>query len=308
MEYSEAIAAMFQPSPPDAVAQPTVNASPARRFRDAIEPIAMHAVWSRATNHRLAGLGLNFLSGYVWGRAAALGEPEPGVVVSSFAVFEPTMIEAFYDEGREACDRDTLLAARTESTVASLTDVFARAKGGGGVSGDLEGIADAVQSAVESADGTGRPLFSGLMGMPWPRGAIGRLWHGCEAAREHRGDSHVAVCVERGLGPVEMNILTELWVGMPLGSYSGTRGWSQESINESADGLRSRGLVVDDGLSPEGRALRDEIEEVTDRLEQPIIDSLGNGVDAFIDQLASWSMVCIAAEAFPPDVYKRAAG
>ena len=36
----------------------------------------MHPVWARATNERLAELGLDFLTGYVWGRAAALGEPD----------------------------------------------------------------------------------------------------------------------------------------------------------------------------------------------------------------------------------------
>ena len=60
------------------VPAPVVGAGPARRLRDAIEPIAMHAVWARRTNERLAGLGLDFLGGYVWGRAAALGEPDAG--------------------------------------------------------------------------------------------------------------------------------------------------------------------------------------------------------------------------------------
>ncbi|MGH1491951.1 MAG: SCO6745 family protein [Acidimicrobiales bacterium] len=308
MDYSDAIAAMFQPSPEGAIASPTEDASPARRFRDAIEPIAMHAVWSRATNESLAGLGLNFLSGYVWGRAAALGEPEPGAVVSSFAVFEPAMIQGVYNEGREACDRETLLATRTESTVASLTEVFGRAKRNAGVSGDLEGVANALQSAVEAGDGTGRPLYSGLMSRPWPGSAIGRLWHASEIAREHRGDSHVAVCVERGLGPIEMNVLTELWVGMPLGSYTASRGWSPESIAEAADGLRGRGLLDGDQLSAEGQAFRQDIEAATDRLEQPIIDAFGGDFDAVVDQLAMWSEECIAAEAFPPDVFKRAAG
>ena len=31
----------------------------------------------------------------------------------------------------------------------------------------------------------------------------------------HRGDSHVAAAAAAGLDPVELNILTELWIGMP---------------------------------------------------------------------------------------------
>ena len=41
----------------------------------------MHPVWSRTTNEAQAALGLDFFSGYAWGRAAALGEPAPAVVV-----------------------------------------------------------------------------------------------------------------------------------------------------------------------------------------------------------------------------------
>ena len=102
MEYDAVVAAFFEPSLAGVVPGPVVRGSGPRRLRDAIEPIAMHSVWSRATNERLAGLGLDFLSGYVWGRAAALGEPDPGVVVAAFAVFEPSMIVATYEQGARA--------------------------------------------------------------------------------------------------------------------------------------------------------------------------------------------------------------
>lgn len=301
MNYDEVVAAMFQPSPPDAVAEPTVGASTARRLRDAFEPIAMHSVWSRQTCERLADLGLDFFGSYVWGRAAALGDPDVGVVVASFAVFSPDLIGAVYGLAHAACPRDVLLAERRQATVASL----AAALDGE----DVSGVADALAAAVGAADGTGRPLFSGLRSQPWPDDPIGRLWRACELAREHRGDSHVAACVVRGLDPVEMNVLTELWVGMPLGSYSATRGWSPDQIATAVDRLTHLGSLDDDGrLTAAGRAVRDDIEAVTDAMEQSIVDALGDDVDAIIDQLDAWSARCIAAGAFPPDVFKRAAG
>ena len=173
---------------------------------------------------------------------------------------------------------------------------------------DVSTVADALQGAVAAADVTGRQLFGGLTSQPWPDEPIGRLWHACELAREHRGDSHVAVCVERGLGPVEMNILTELWVGMPLGSYTSTRGWSQDQIGRSVARLQASGLVDQELLSPHGQRLRDEIEAATDRLEQPVVEALGSDSAAFIDQLDAWSQRCIDGKAFPPNVFKRAAG
>src|SRR5204863_3427781 len=121
-------------------------------------------------------------------------------------------------------------------------------------------------TAVAGADGTGRPLFSGLRRQAWPDGAIGRLWRSCELLREHRGDGHVAACIVRGLTPVEMNIMTELWVGMPLGSYTATRGWSAEQIDRAVEALVRRRWLADDGLTVDGTAVRAEIEATTDAM------------------------------------------
>ena len=307
MDYADAVASFALPTPsPVPIPTPTVDASPARRFRDAIEPIAMHSVWSRVTNERLAGLGLNFLTGYVWGRAAALGHPEPGVVVSAFAVFDPVLITAVYAEGRAAVGRDEMLAARAESTVASLTDVL------GDSIGDIEvsRIADTLRSAVSSLSGMGRPLFSGLCDQEWPTSPVGVVWRACELAREHRGDGHIAVCLSEGLDPVKTNVLTELFVGFPLGSYSASRGWSPEQIAEAADDLRAAGLLDDDGLTAAGLEYRREIEARTDDLDQPLIDAINalGGVESLLEPLASWSERCVSVGAFPPDPSKRAAG
>ena len=86
MKYDEVIAAAFDPSPEGVEPKPTLDASPARRLRDALEPIAMHSVWSRQVNERLSGLGHDFMTGYVCCRAALMGTPDPGVVAAAFAV------------------------------------------------------------------------------------------------------------------------------------------------------------------------------------------------------------------------------
>ena len=300
VDYDAVVEVFFQPSAPGIVPAPVVAASPARRLRDAIEPIAMHSVWSRRTNERLHGLRLDFLGGYVWGRAAALGEPDPGVVVSSFAVFEPGMLTATYEQARAACPREEMMAARAEATIASLGETLTDA--------GVAPIADRLAAAVSSADATGRPLFAGLVRQAWPDEPFGRLWRACELLREHRGDSHVAACIADGLDPIAMNVLTELWLGMPLGSYSATRGWSGERIEATAAALREAGLLAGDRLSPAGRAHRDGLEATTDAMEQPIVDALGADLDAVTAQLDEWSATCVARGAFPPDAFKRAAG
>ena len=260
----------------------------------------MHSVWCRTTNQAQAGLGLDFMTGYVMGRAALMGTPEPGVVAATFAVFEPAMVQGAYQAARGLCDRNELWATRTSSTIASLTEVLAGA--------DVAAVADALQDAVSDAPLPGRPLFAGLISQEWPSDPVGRLWRACELAREHRGDSHVAVCIANGLDAVEMNILTELWVGMPLGSYTASRGWSPEQIAATAEGMRQKDWLEGDQLSEEGAAFRGAIEEDTDMLGQSIIDALGDSFDSIVADLETWSQLCIDAKAFPPDVFKRAAG
>ncbi|MEO5710294.1 MAG: hypothetical protein ABIQ59_10785, partial [Nocardioidaceae bacterium] len=90
MDYSDVIAAAFVTQPEGTPVPEVVAAgSPARRLRDACEPVAMHAVWSAGTNAALAAHGLDFLSSYIGGRATCLGQPVGAVVASAFAWFEP---------------------------------------------------------------------------------------------------------------------------------------------------------------------------------------------------------------------------
>ena len=301
MDYTEMVAAFFAPRPegtPLPVA--VVEGSPARRLRDACEPVATHAVWNRTTNERLAQLGLDFLTSYVGGRGAYLGDPTGAVVAAAFAWFEPGLVTTLWEAARSAVAHDRLVVARDESTIASLRDILA---------GDDPGeVADLLTDAAEPADGMGRPLFSGRRADGRPADPVHRLWWACGLIREHRGDSHVAAVAAAGLTAVEMNVLTELWIGMPLLSYTSTRGWPPEQMQRAVDGLENRGWVRDGALTGKGRARRLIIEERTDAQEQAIVAALGDRLDEICDRLNDWGQRCIDAGAFPPDILKRAAG
>jgi hypothetical protein len=304
MDYDDAVATFASPRPAGTPLPEVVGAGgPARRLRDACEPLAMHALWNRRTNERLAALGLDFLTGYVWGRAASLGEPSPPVVAAVFAWFEPGLLAGLYETARTAVPRERLLTVRDAATAASLAEVLA-----GDDPEEVAEVADLLADAVERADGTGRPLFSGLRGRGRPGDPYQRLWWACDLVREHRGDSHVAVANTAGLGPVEMNVLTECWIGMPLLSYTATRGWPEAAMSAAVDGLEARGWLRDGALTDAGRAARVGIEDRTDAAEQPIAAALGDRLDEVVARLDGWSERCIAAGAFPADTLKRAAG
>ena len=280
--------------------EPVRRARPARRLRDSFEPIAMHNVGHRETLDRAGAPALDRFAGYVWGRAAPMGEPTAAVVVAAFGVFEPELIAAAYERGRSGVGREALLTAQADATAASLRSVL------GDV--DVSPAVTALRRGVEAADGTGRALFSGLRSLSWPDDPATQLWRACNLLREHRGDSHLAASVSAGLDPVAMNILTELWLGMPLGPYTATRGWSELRIAATATELEQRGLIASGALTDAGRQFRGDIEERTDAMEQRIVQAIGDDFEALVAQLQGWSNLCIAANTFTSDVYKRAAG
>ena len=281
---------------PEAVA----TAGPARRLRDACEPVAMHAVWSPLVRDRLTALGLDFRGAYVGGRAASLGDPPGPVVAATFAWFEPDALAAWYDTARSAVPRDELIATRDAATAESLAGVLAGE--------DPAAVADLLTEATAAADGTGRPLFSGLRGRGRPADPFQRLWWACDLVREHRGDSHVAAANAAGVGPVAMNVLTERWLGMPLLSYTSTRGWPEDVMRAAVNQLEERGWLRAGDLTDTGRAVRAGIEERTDAAEESIVTALGDRLDEVCARLNAWAGRCIAAGCFPADPLKRAAG
>jgi hypothetical protein len=178
--------------------------------------------------------------------------------------------------------------------------------------GDIEAeaipVLEALRRGIEAADATARPLFAGLTAEPWPEDVSAALVHACHVLREHRGDSHLAVCALVGLDPIEMNILTALYCGYEPLTYTATRGWSQEQMTAALERLRARGLVSGSSFSEEGLRFRHHLEAQTDAMQQSIIDAVGSHLDSHIKQLDAWSNALIAAGGAPPDPAKRASG
>jgi len=302
MDYAEVREAFFQMRDAGA-AEPGTSGwqSPARRLRDAIEPIATICYWSEPAYDAYAALGLDFLQGYVWSRGCVLGEPDGGVVAAAFGVFEPGLIVQLYDAARAAAGLADIRAAREAGAVAALRTVL-------GAPEQVAEVTAALRRGVEAADTAGRPLFAGLSGLPSPADELGQLWHACAMLRELRGDSHLAACVAAGLTGLEANILTELRVGWPLHSYTATRGWPPETMNLATASLSERGLIADDTLTGAGASLRADVEEATDRQLAPVRDAIGPALFDILPPLQEWSRQIVEHGWFPPDPYKRASG
>jgi hypothetical protein len=300
MDFDELAALYLEAAPDEQQRVPPLPDIPARRLRDALEPVATQSWWSRGVHERLDGSGLDFFESYVWGRAAGLGEPSAAVVVATFGVFEPGMIGPIYDSGRRKLAREDVLAARAAGAAAGLAALLSAEEAGA--------LGDVLLAATATLDATARPLFAGLRGLPVPTDPHGRLWRGAELVREHRGDGHLAACVAAGLDPVSMNVLTELFTGYALGEYSSTRGYDAAAIARAADELGARGWVADGRLTEAGAAARRAIEDATDRTQAGLIANLGDRVEAVIAQAEAVATKILAARVTPADPRKQAAG
>jgi hypothetical protein len=294
------IAAAFLAPLAEPIAEPEVAATPARRLRDALEPIATQGWWSRAAGERLMALGVDFFPGYVWGRAAALGTPVPSVVASTFGVFEPGLISAVYEAGVASVERDVILDARASGGAESV----------GSVAGEAEcaAIADPLLDALGGLDAMGRPLFGALRSLPTPTSPAGRLWRAAELVREHRGDGHLAVLIGAGLNAVEANVLTERWLGYGIGEYSASRGFGPEALGAAVATLEARGWMASGDLTDAGRSARNAIEAATDASQASLVDACGAGLDDIVAGAEVIAARLIAARSVPTDPRKRAAG
>jgi hypothetical protein len=304
MEYDD-LADYFLTPPATPVPAPTVPNTPARRLRDALEPVATIGWWSRQASESAGTLGLDFFSAYVWGRAAALGpDAAPPVVVSAFGVFEPGMFEGALAAARATASHDAVLEARQAGGAAGLAAVSRAID----VS-TVETLGRRLLTALAGLDGAARSLFSGLRALPVPADPHGRLWRAAELVREHRGDGHLAAGVAAGLDAAEMNVLTELWLDYPLGEYSATRGFPMERLTGAAEALQRRGwLDSDHSLTAAGRVARESIEAATDASQAGLIAALGDNLDSVIASATTVGTAVLAGHAAPADARKRAAG
>ena len=299
MTYDD-IVSIFMSVPETPIPPPVVPGTPARRLRDALEPIATQGWWSRSAGERVAALGLGFFDGYVWGRAAALGTPSPALVVATFGVFDPAMLTAVYEGAVAVASRDDVLEARAAGAAESLESVVP--------ADQAAAVADPLLAALATVDGLGRPLFSALRGLPVPASPHGRLWRAAELVREHRGDGHLAAVVAAGIDMTSINVITEVWLGFGVGEYSFTRGLGAEQLATAVASLEARGLLAGGALTPTGRLQREALEGATDRSQRQLIDAIGGDLDDLVESAEAISAALVAAPAFPSDPRKRAAG
>ncbi|MEV6621739.1 MarR family transcriptional regulator [Amycolatopsis sp. NPDC051106] len=248
----------------------------ARRMYDLVEPLGLVPYFADESDEALMALGLrNSWDAYFAGRAAPLGRAVPAEVVHAvFYNFAPGEVARHLPQVWDLTTPEAALAARERGCVAGMRRVL-------GELADDPGIAragDLLLKAAASAPVEGRALYAALRALPAPQEPVARLWHAATLLREHRGDGHTVALLAEGVGGTEAHVLHALSAGTPAKDFGRVWHLPAVQLNAVIDGMRARGLVGTDGwLTAAGRATKERVEALTDRLAEAPYNALSPG-------------------------------
>jgi hypothetical protein len=275
----------------------------ARTLAAAIEPVVGQVFFAPEAHKRYEQLGFapspgSFGNGvaapdgpaYFTSRGSLLGQVQPHVVAAAFGVFKPEVVVPCVTFGWTLTDAPTIFAERRAGGVEQLERIC------GAADVRVRRTADLLARAANALHEAGRPLFAGLRSQ-WddPDEAWTRLFHLGDMLREARGDAHVGAWTAAGLDAVEIGLLTELYMRLPMRTYIRTRGWNDEELDAACARLTERGWIAGDALTDEGRTHREAIEQATDGTMRRAIDALGDDIDELIATLEPWGVAIRAA-------------
>ncbi|MDI3404047.1 SCO6745 family protein [Streptomyces cavernicola] len=274
-----------------------------RRCHNVVNPLHSTVYFSPDFAAELTVLGVQDSSAaYFAGRAAAFGRVGPGVVAASFYNFKYDVVAKALPAVWDIASPEDVLAARLRAVDTTLR----RLLGDEAVASDAMGeAAELALRATEACTRHARPLYAAHADLPVPQEPHLAYWHAATLLREHRGDGHLAVLLEAGLDPVEALVShTATGKGMAPKWILGTRGWTQDDWDAAAGRLRERGLLGADGeLTAAGVALREDVEDATDRLDAAPYEHLGAaGVERLTELATGFVGTALAAGAFPADL------
>jgi hypothetical protein len=273
--------------------QATLSAR-SRQLGSVLEPVIGQVYFSPECHANYAALGFdpsaNQAGGvalpdgpaYFTSRGSVMGQVPGEVVAAAFAVFNPEVVVPCVQLGWSRTDAATICAARDDGAIAQLRRILGDEPAG------LDRVNELLGRAVATLRPEGRPLFAGLRSQPLPDTALGAMWRRGDMLREYRGDSHTAAWISAGFDATEIGLLSELYWGLPMRSYSRTRAWTDAQFDAAHARLQARGLVDDTGFTAAGRAAREAVEVATDAQMQVAIEAIGDDFAELVALMEPW--------------------
>ncbi len=280
----------------------------ARRLGSVLEPLVGQVYFSPECHANYVELGFDPSPGdangvalpdgpsYFASRGSLLGQVPGEVIAAAFGVFSAAVVVPSVELAWARTDADTIRAARADGALRQLQRLIGDHPDG------VERARNLLERAAAVLPINGRCLAAGIAALDVPDDPFAAVWHLGDFLREYRGDSHNAAWVAAGLTATDIGILTELSWGMPVRSYSRTRGWTADEFDRSEHHLRDLGYLDGVGaethLSQPGRHAREQIEAVTDDQMRPALAALGDDIDELFGILAPWGETIRAGKGY----------
>lgn len=157
-----------------------------------------------------------------------------------------------------------------------------------------------IDPVVAGADYAGKVLAAANASVALPSDPLVALWQQITVAREWRGDAHVVVLADNGLGPCDCLVLHTATGRLPAALARATRQWEDEEWRAATARLVARGWLDSNGaVTDAGSAARERIEVETDEYCAALWAPIGNaGARRFASLIAPITDAFTAAGTF----------
>ncbi|MFG3173390.1 hypothetical protein [Streptomyces sp. NPDC048200] len=231
---------------------------------------------------------------YLAFRSAAMGAVSWQVTLAAFYNFSPRAARAMAGVW-DAAPPERWQAARFLAAGRAMRRVGVHL-----TDGHLAEARSLIDPVVAGADYAGKVLAAANASVVLPPDPLVALWQQITVAREWRGDAHLVVLADNGLGPCDCLVLHTATGHLPTALARATRRWDDEEWNAATARLISRGWLDSHGvLTDAGSAARERIEVETDRHCAALWAPIGNaGARRFASLIAPITNAFTAAGTF----------
>ncbi len=216
--------------------------------------------WDPGAVRRYERMGLPGPLGYIASRAAPLAPADADATIAAFGSISPLGIRLAFDLVMQHTTFEAVWDARNEAVLDGLRE-HAPA-----ILDPLAALGPVLWPIVESLPSVGRVLFAAHLRMPRPDDPVLSGWHAVNCLREWRGDLHWALVAASGLDGDEASILHNAWLGYERDWLPKSRGSAPDALERAWSALEQRGLARAGAVTADGIALRQHLEDETDRL------------------------------------------
>jgi len=216
--------------------------------------------WDPGAVARYEALGFPGPLGYIASRCAPLAPAGPDAVIAAFGSISPLGIRMTFAVAEEkGISFDDAWRLRDEAVTEGLQQHAPE------LIDPLIELGPKLWPVLEQLPTVGRVFFGAHLRMRRPQDPLLAGWHAVNCLREWRGDTHWAIVTASGLTGIEVSILHNAWLDYEHEWLPRSRGTSDEELAAAWASLATRGLAANDKVTADGVALRQRIEDDTDR-------------------------------------------